>query len=305
MKLSDAIQRSQNKRLIQQNKTPTQPIEQKENNLECICLLVTGSELDDGLFDRFLSEFEKTSASSKPEILDNINFTIFHKNTKEIEKKDLSLIKNKFKNFSLVEMKIPSEYDFYLRENTMSKIKNINLYNLKYGLKSGANYSFFKAIDFFKNFNTTLFLECDCFFGENWLEKIYNFTKYSGGFWIAGSVYDNEKTNLSNQVANTHLNGGISLYATSNSYFRNFMEESLRDFFQYVLAKPNIPYDYFIKQRIDDCFDTDIENRYYWNFVKRQYIKCNLICNYSPKRDQRLDLNYLRKRHNFSIMHKK
>ena len=150
-----------------------------------------------------------------------------------------------------------------------------------------------------------MFLECDCFLGEDWLERIYDFTSSSGGFWSAGSVYDNEKANLLTQVANTHLNGGIALYATSNVFFRKFLIRSANHFSKYLKVKPNLPYDYYLRMYVEDSFNTDRHNRYYWNFVKRQFLICNLIFNYSPARDSELNVLDLKKRHNFAILHKK
>ena len=61
-------------------------IEQKQNQLECICLLLTGFELEDGTFDHFMRQIETVSLSSNENILKNINFIILYSDDKVLKK---------------------------------------------------------------------------------------------------------------------------------------------------------------------------------------------------------------------------
>lgn len=259
-----------------------------KNKLECICLLLTGKELLDGSYNSFIEQLAKTNLKYSKEI----DFKIFSKN-----KIDLEFFKNYFKNVYLVDIKIPEEYDFYLKEYDEKK------QNLKYGEKSGPNYVFYKIFDYLKMYNTTLFLECDCVFSEDWIEKIITYTE-NNRFWISGSTYDGYNNAPIYDLVNTHINGGTALYATGNENFQKFIMFYKNVFFDYIKKYKNFPYDYMIKKIIDDYFDSNIDKQI-WNFIKRQYVYNNIIINLSKEKDYFEDIKTYERIYDFAIMHKK
>lgn len=276
------------------------------NRLECINLLATGNEAIDGSYSIFFQRINKSIKDSNiksKEIAKKIEFNVITK--KEIEEKETQETKKYFKKFNIIKLKIPNEYDFY-----QSGDKNIlfpDNISGKYGHKSGPNYTFFESFNYLKDYNTTLFLECDVFFGENWIEKIYNYVESSNGFWISGSTYDGVEAEkeASNAAINNHINGGVCLYATKNTSFQKFIKFCHKSFYCYMKINKNLPYDFIIFHIINDYFDYDTENRKIWKFIKRNYIKNNLVFNFSTKKDIEEKIESIQKKYNFVLLHKK
>jgi hypothetical protein len=155
-----------------------------DNNLEAIVLLMTGKETEDGqclYFMHKLVESLKNNEANKffARLLDFKIIITKHSNVLIKYKKQLQKY---FKNISITHIDIPKQYDFYDHYTEEA--------DLRYGYKSGPNYCFFKAFDHLTMYNTTLFLECDCAMVDNWLERLYNYCRFGGQFWISGAWYD-------------------------------------------------------------------------------------------------------------------
>lgn len=274
-----------------------------DNNLECITLLATGKEFDNGDYDYFinmlLSTFNKNRSNKS--ISKQIDFVILtHKNPSTIIQnfKNITKLKKIFRDVKVLQTDIPDEFNFYNNVTPKS--------NLKYGLKSGPNYCFFQTFNQLSNYNTTLFLECDCILLDNWLERIYYYCKYSSSFWISGAVYDGDNLEPYHSIVNQHLNGGVCLYATGNNFVLKFMQMCFELLPIYVEKfNKDIPYDYCIYQIIEDYFNFDHTNRKLWQYIKRHYVANNLLINYSTDKDKNIDIELVQKNYNPAIIHKK
>jgi hypothetical protein len=272
-----------------------------KNHLDCICLLLTGNEVIDGQYDAWIHDINNSIRYYEPnmQISKNLDLVIItHK--KFINSININLIADLFKNIKILDINIPQEYDFYNDITDQS--------DLTYGYRSGPNYTFFTTFQHLYNYNTTLFLECDCYLSQDWLEKIYQYSKNSGSFWISGSTYDGYNMATYHDISNQHLNGGICLYATGCQEFTNFMKfcfNLLPDYVKYYLK--GIPYDYLIYKIIEDYFNYDDKHKELWQFIKRKYTVNNLIYNYSTNStyDTSIDLSYITKKYSAAIVHKK
>lgn len=270
-----------------------------KNYLECICLLVTGNELSSGLYTHLENQIRKTIGSNN-HICNNIDFKIIIKDTDQ-QYYNIDFLKQ-FKSVEFIKLHIPEEYDFYRQNNMIVLDKDKH----KYGTCSGPNYVFFNSLSYLTSYNTTLYLECDCFLNYQWIEHLFNYVNSSGGFWISGAIYDGKNNFASNNLVNSHLNGGICLYKTSDNCFQSFMKLCLDMLPTYIISyNEKIPYDMYIKYLIDYHFDNDLTNRDIWQFIRRQYVHNNLILNYSTKNDKNIDVDSIFNLYQCSIIHKK
>lgn len=271
------------------------------NKLECVALLLTGNEINDGQYmdwiQTIISSIER--CPSNKFFTKQLDLCIFTK-INQTNSVDINLLRTYFRNIKVIGLDIPPQYDFYNELN--------NLSDLKYGYKSGPNYSFFQTFKYLSIYNTTLFLECDCYLSDDWIERIYNYSRFIGSFWISGALYDGMNMFNLHDIANQHINGGVCLYATGCATLINFMKFCFNLLPEYVLNyMDHIPYDYLIYKIIEDYFDFDDHNREIWQFIKRHYISNNLIYNYSTKSktDTQATVASLLNKHNYAILHKK
>lgn len=272
-----------------------------KNHLECICLLLTGNEAHDGQYNEWLYNINHSIRSYNPnaQVSKNLDLIIITDN-RSINFIDTKIVSDLFHNIKIIDINIPEKYNFYNKTSNDS--------DLTYGYRSGPNYTFFSTFQHLHQYNTSLFLECDCYLSEDWLEKIYQYSRYTGSFWVSGSTYDGYNTAPYHDITNQHLNGGICLYATGCEQFVSFMVfcfNLLPDYVKYYLR--GVPYDYLIYKIIEDYFNYDSNHKEMWQFIKRKYIVNNLIYNYSTNSsyDTDLDISYLTKKYNFAIVHKK
>jgi hypothetical protein len=269
------------------------------NNLECVCLLVTGNELSCGLYDHFIRQIKNTIKTNSKENLKSIDFKILIK-SKDQNKYETSYLED-FRSVDFIKLEIPDKYDFY---QVGKEEKDGRDY--KYGPFSGPNYIFFNSFNYLKNYNTTLFLECDCFLSNNWIDKLKNYVAFSSGFWISGAVYDGVNKIVLDSLLNSHINGGVCLYKTSDFCFQNFMKLCFDMMPIYVKSNSErMPYDFFIKYTIDYHFDNDLKNRSIWQFIRRQYTKNNFIINYSTKNDIKESVEKIFQKYDCAVIHKK
>lgn len=131
------------------------------NKLECICLMTTLEEINNGKFSNFIEQI--ASKTNKSKISRTLNFKIVINNF--INPPDISLIKDLFNSVEIINLQLTKKEDIYLLD--MPKTGKLP----HYGLKSGPNITFFKSIELCNKYNTTLFLETDCILHNNWLKK--------------------------------------------------------------------------------------------------------------------------------------
>lgn len=273
----------------------------QDNVLEAIALLLTGKETHDGQYKYMLQKilYSLNTNYSNQFFAKLLDFKIIvthhtaHLNIKELQK-----LKPYFKSISILPIHIPKQYDFY---NVID-----STCDLKYGDKSGPNYCFFKSIEYLSQYNTTLFLECDCSPVNNWIESIYNYCRFSGRFWISGAHYDGSNIENYHSIVNQHINGGSAMYATGHAGCISFLQFCFALLPLYVKKySPHIPYDYCIYQIIEDYFNFDHKHRSIWQFIKRCYIQNNLIMNYSTYQDIDIDVDEIIQKYNPAIIHQK
>lgn len=266
------------------------------NVLECICLLATGNEFENGLMDHFVENIHRTSVESL-KALSTIDFKLITSN----QHHHLELgIEKYFKSFEHIMVYVPQKLDHYYETE----------YDLvgpmpKLGLKSGPNYVFFEVIKTLREYNTTLMLECDTFFSRNWFREINGYVEHANGFWVSGSLYYGKNGSDIYDTLNTHINGGVCLYATGCSQFQIFMDFCYSELEKYVsFGIVNLPYDFLIKMVIDDQLKNKERNAIA-QFINQQYVSNKLIVNYSARSD-RLECNQeIERLYNYSLLHKK
>ena len=273
------------------------------NSLEAVVLLLTGKEVENGLYSRFCTELE---THTDPVDLDFVIIT--KQNLKQAI--DIELFQKLFNSVTVICIDIPKEYDIYYDEDSAKEYATIP----DYGYYSGPNYIFYKSFDWLQKYNTCLFLECDCYFGNNWANRLKGFVRYSGDFWICGSIYDGTEQKIKDvgskrlTVMNTHINGGTALYATGNKEFLKFLhlsENYLKSYVQEV--NPKVAYDYFIKESLDCLFTLFIDpnNIKVAKFINRKYLVNNLILNYSDKASENVEISDINETYDYAILHKK
>lgn len=262
-------------------------------SLECVCLLATGKEYENGLYQHFIKQLSRASKESQ-DLAKNIDFIVI--STSDNPLYDLTEPKKIFKSASEQYIKIKDTDNYYYSLDSKSQ----------YGEFAGPNLVFFETILALQKYNTTLFLECDCFLSNNWISPLVDYVKYAGGFWISGAVCDGHNNLNIEHIVNQHNNGGICLYNTGNILFHNFIRfayDLLPTYIEYYNTKT--PYDFFIKQIIDYHFNEDKTNRKIWQFIRRQYVFNNLLTNYSTVNDINESTSCIFNTYKCSIIHKK
>lgn len=273
----------------------------KYNNiLECICLLCTGNEQEDGQYNLFLDRLN-TNNEKNLEIYKKLDFIIFTVNQTTVP--NTHSINNLFKNIIVINIDIPAKYNFYYKTNT-NKNETVDY---TYGLKSGPNYTFFQIFQYLFKYNTSLLLECDTYLIDNWIQKIYKYVEHSNGFWISGTNYDGYNELDMTHIIYNHINGGVGLYATGCDNFNKFLNLCFQLLPLYVKQLKEIPYDYCIYETIKRGFNHDLKHRFLWNYIRRQYTKNNLIFNYSTSNqvDIKQNLDEIILAYSPAIIHKK
>lgn len=271
-----------------------------KNHLECVCLLTTTKELHNDKYKNFIRHLIAQTQNNK--ISKQIDFKIIL-NQKNQDRLFLASLQKVFADIEVVHLHLPPHDDLYV-----SELKN-NQKLPAYGLKSGPNIMFFKTLEKTKKYNTTLLLETDCILGNNWLDNIYNYVNYANGFLVSGAIYDGLVFTKTGSAMMNHINGGTALYATNHPVLPKLLQ--VVSFFlqkQIAYNMPGLAYDYAMKLLIDRGLDRSYENkkdREIWQFINRNYLPSKLIINCSTDLDAGLDMDYLIKKYNYSILHKK
>lgn len=272
-----------------------------KNSLECLCLLCTGNEAENGDYDQFLARIVSDNKVNRL-VYQKLDFIIFTTNQPKL---CTTSIEKLFKNVITINIDIPIKSNFYYK--TSKDIDTTLDLDYTYGLKSGPNYTFFKIFQYLFKYNTSLLLECDSYLIDDWIKKIYDYVEYANGFWISGSNYDgNNQLNMTDILYN-HINGGVGIYATGCDIFNQFLNLCFQLLPLYVKERSGIPYDYCIYETIQRGFDHDLQNRFLWNYIRRQYTTNNLIYNYSTSRicDREQSLDQIISAYSPAIIHKK
>jgi hypothetical protein len=271
------------------------------NKLECICLLLTTKEILDGSYNSLINRIKE---NTRPEEARDIAFTILLNQETETSRLQIHILDSIFNNIDIINLKLSPEQDLYIKDSELilDKIP-------EYGTKSGPNIMFFKAIELCQKYNTTLLLETDCFFKNDWLDKLKSFVLNSNSFWISGSIYDGIIPCKASSYMMTHINGGTALYATGNHNLQAFINFAKI----FILKKiqdgmPDLAYDYGIKIFIDNNINSHIdkpEDILLWKFINRNYLPNKLIGNFSTSVDQHLSIEQIQRLYNYYIIHKK
>jgi hypothetical protein len=264
--------------------------------LECIALNTTSKEVTNGRFSKFVYEVEKTRPSL---VTKSIVFCVFLNNSDmvEIVEKELKPIYSIFKHIFVVSFDFDEYEDMYIWSPPPGKTCG------KYGFVSGPYCLFMKTMECCDVFNTTLLIETDCILNENWVENLYNYTKYAGGFWISGATYDGWHflEVWKDRSVFAHLNG-VALYATGNTDFQAFLK-LFETYFVYAVKHIDnkYSYDHCMRSMIDHFLEKR-PTEYYWRFVERQMIRNSFIINCSTVDDSNM-LGAIKKIYDHAIIH--
>lgn len=263
-------------------------------SLECVALVCTHSEVESSRFDRCLDTIHSTPINKDISLYVIVNNYRAHK----LLRKKLQRIKHIFKEVKHISLNIPEDEDIYIR-NSMPIPKKIP----RYGLTSGPNYMFLKTMKICSKFNTTLLLEPDCIVTPNWLERLSDYVRHSGGFWIAGALYDGNThpSYWTDEGLSRHING-VALYATGDESFQKFLQLFERFLRNRVLTSPYAGYDHMLNVMIQENLKTGDE---LWRFANRNYIHTQLIVNYSRDCDKDIPNENIKKKYDYAILHKK
>ena len=269
------------------------------NQLECISLLVTNTEIKNGQYNQFINRLITHTKKDESQKLD-FKIIINKKDNLSIEINNLQKL---FNNVDIVYLNLDEDDDLYIKDNRiLDKIPS-------YGRKSGPNVMFYMTLDICKQYNTTLLLETDCFFNISWLSKLKNFVNNCNGFWISGAIYDGIVPVKAGSEMSTHINGGVGLYATGNNLFQSFMiycENFLIE--QIANGSVSLAYDLAIKMYIDYITDTNVaekEDILVSKFIHRNYLPNKIIGNFSTTIDSSLSIEEINRIYNYYIIHKK
>jgi len=273
-----------------------------DNQLESIGLLLTGDELSDGSYQKFIDRLK--AATTKNYITKQVHFNIFCKKS-DAETIDVRALKKIFGNINIEPIEIPHSLDYYYKYDPNT------IHYGTYGKKSGPNFAFFEAIKKSHLYNTTLFLECDCYFGKDWLRRIEQYTNNYGGFLISGAIYlgNYEVDKKIHDIINSHINGGICLYATGISFFQKYMK-FCHDKMPEIIRKSSmgdVAYDFGLKMIMDDYYNDPIliQEREFFQFVRQKYVVNSLIGNFSNKACEYMKLEEIQDKYNFALIHRK
>jgi hypothetical protein len=291
--------------LEEKNKTPDkdklslESFEFTPNKLECICILLTKNEIDNGSYEEFIDRLKQNTTTKEASGVDFRIITNKHINKNQLR---VDVLKSIFKNIEIINLKLTPQEDLYIKEVMYSL-----LFVPKYGTKSGPNLMFLKSIRECKKYNTILLMETDCFVKNKWLSKIKNFVVHSNGFWISGATYDGTVHCKSGSYMMTHINGGTGLYATGNKNFQIFLDKAEEFIINKIKNMPYLAYDCGIKMFIDENIDkaTKVEDILLWKLINRQYLPNKLIGNFSIDKDQYLKTEDIDRMCNYYIIHKK
>lgn len=242
------------------------------NTLEAMVLPVTSKEIDNRSFERFIRQLVSIPMT-------DLTFVIMVNNINHRTdiKPMIDTIRQKFISVDLVYANISAEDDVYIPGSTGGKMIPT------YGFASGPNILFLSCMEYCKKFNTTLLVEADCYIKPSFLFELEKFTKYSGGFLIAGTTYDGCMKQPNCHDADFHHLNGVALYKTGDPLFKYVMEQLSSYIIEHVKDTPFLAYDIALMRMVFKSMSTEKTSD--WKKVYKQIIKTNLIVNLSPAVD--------------------
>lgn len=281
-----------------------------KNKLEAICLLSTGKESEQ-LKNHIINEIVNNTNQNDLKFSRKLDFIILN-SINHTNKFSIDKISNIFKTVKYSNIKINKNQDFYFHPEQVVLMteEQKSKYCWDYGQKSGPNYSFFRALEKMKRYNSVLFLESDCFLKPNWIANLYNYTIECNGFWVSGAKYSGTAQGPMQDrldILNNHINGGVCLYATGDPYFQQIMKLT-EDFLKYVVntEAPHYPYDFIIPIMIWSLKNLNIKNSYQLaKIIDHYHCFNNLICNLSTNIDSKIKNKEIHQLYNYYILHKK
>jgi hypothetical protein len=266
------------------------------NKLEAVLLLTTSREIDNGMFSKFLDQFNNINNS-------DLNFIICINNANHFLNIEplISPLLKVFFNIEVYYLNLLNQDDFYYIDNSYSHIFHKPIL----GRCSGPNNLFFNSINICKKYDTILLLETDCKIKKEIFNISINYIKYCGDFLISGSKYDGNYSNsfFSDPFLFNHING-VAFYKTSslelfillNATKKYIIEECKSN--NYVF----LPYDYAMTKFIlDNNLNIEIHKKIYKKMISNTF-----IVNLSAKTDSNISFDYVNKLFpNHLILHKK
>jgi hypothetical protein len=265
--------------------------------LECIALNTTTKEILSGRFETFMNRLLECTVPT--DTTRSITLYIILNNTLRIDvaKEWIPKLAHVFKSVDVISLDIAAIDDLYVMNPRKDETCG------KYGFISGPYVMFSKTMYLCQRYNTTLLIETDCFLSENWVEKIYNYTKYVGGFWISGATYDGRTNFWGNRIMFEHING-VALYATSNIDFISFLKK-FEEYFVFIVTQNKFwGYDFAIRAMVN-YFLEDANCSYYWRIVNRNIITTQFIINSSSSVDNVSMEKEIKSAYDYAILHKK
>lgn len=261
------------------------------NQLEAIALLVSHTEEKafSVFMDRIVSATDEHSAK-------DIEFYVFF--NRHGFAPDIRPLKKLFRNVIVKNFQIPPEEDIYIRPGEPLPKKLPPL-----GAKSGPNTFFLSAMAELSQKKTALVLETDCYLGRNWLSKLKNHCAQSDSFWVSGAPYGGTYSLPDAPGLLTHLNG-VALYATGSKGFQTFLACFRKFLVRFTLLMPEIAYDHGMRLFIDGNLRNQKASAQ-WEFIDRQFLKTELILNFSLPQDALVDAQSVLKKTSCAILHKK
>jgi hypothetical protein len=189
----------------------------------CLCLNVTYRELSriEQLFTIWVALCRKS-----PSLTVMVDLKIFfdvlsEKECSEVEnliiKTNLSSV---FNSVEIINLNIPSEFNFYKRDVDGS----VNINDFPYGYKSGPNFQFFRLLGSpcLANYKYVLVTESDCYpTCVDWLSKILFEISSKKEFWVLGSPFRG-RSKIGPDIA-LHING-VAVYSISEVGFKELLE---------------------------------------------------------------------------------
>lgn len=243
------------------NETGVNQTAMLSQKLECIALLTTSFEIENGRVETFFKRLQLSETY-------DLDFVIFL--NKKASVPGLDIIAPHFNNVYVVSTEIAAKDDVRVDDGK----------GLEYGACSGPNILFLKSMKFCERYSTTLVLETDCYLQPSWLNRCINYVEYSGSFIIAGSHYHGKIQLDSNDPSLfKHING-VAFYNTSSQYFKTLMDTT--DLFIRSQALCGISHAYDVA--IYECilkFIRGSKNVPYWTYIHHNVNTTTLIVNIS------------------------
>lgn len=244
--------------------------------LEAIILNITSNEIDTNIFKTFLTQFSDMKYT-------DIDCVIYINNRNHtMPLTDIvTPLATVFAKVEVFYLNIDPKDDVYIKYNQ----EHIGNYLPKYGYISGPNIMFLHAMRKSRKYNTVLLLECDCLLKQSFITDLEMFTRFSGGFLIAGTCYDGFQPFDPLSVDSYHVNG-VALYHTGSPVFQTLID----DLDEYIKVQcktsPRVPFDTALYRMVSSNV---VLNPRKWKLILRNIIRTTFIMNLSVDKDAEVE----------------